>query len=564
MGSRTNLATKNFHSLLPQVRSKIKRVLILDKIFDREKMVTGSGLPGGVRPPELKKGDITPALVIFIYCACYAVLRLLVSPGMELDEAEQFLNGSAFHLGYARQAPLYTWIVWLVSLFSGRGLVMLVLIKYSMLFAFYLSFYLLARHFRNPRESLIATGSLLLFPIFSYECNRDLSNTVLVALMAVVACIFFLRILMSRSGRDYMLFGVACGLGVLSKYNFVLFLLAVLLYGATAGQGRRALSDKKMFLSLLCFAAVMLPHLMWLSQNGFPSVSYAYKLSRLWLPRPRPLLRFVVSVYSEVILFLLVFLLFMGKDLSFRGVFRSKSDNIFWSKGSGDAISPAGMFPVLALYGLALPLIGILAFDPGHFQDRWLTPVYFTLPLAGFSILEPRAPRRRTASLGYLCLAIAVLIFLARAIVGFFPDLTGKAERIHIPYASLSRQLEAGAREAGIGGLKGLPVLAPPGNTYIAANVLAEMPGARYVTLADVYRRPWVLNEGGILVYAHGNSVPTRFLALFPDAEREAVSSPYLHTDGDRGGLPPYKLEALIIPPGESRKDGFSPSLASK
>ncbi len=524
------------------------------------------GLQGVVRPPELKKGDILPALVILLYCASYAVLRLLVSPAMELDEAEQFLNGSAFHLGYARQAPLYTWIVWLVSLFSGRGLVMLVLIKYSMLLVFYLSFYLLARHFRSPRESLLATGCLLLFPIFSYEANRDLSNTVLVSVMAVAACIFFLRLLMRGRRLDYLLFGASCGLGMLSKYNFVFFLLAVLLYGVTAAQGRRVMSDRKILLSLLCFLAVILPHLIWLFQNGFPSVAYAYNLSRLWLPRSRSFLQFVTSAYSEVILFLLLFLLFMGKDLSLGDILKSKDNNVFWSKNRtvGPGISPAGIFPALALYGLALPFLGIMAFDPAHFQDRWLTPVYFMLPLAGFSMLGPQASRRRSASLGYLCLAVAVIVFIIRAVVGFFPDVTGKAERIHIPYAALARQLEAGARGAGIDGFKGLPVLAPPGNTYVAANILADIPGSRYVPLAEACRRPWVLDGGGVLVYTPGNRVPSRLLALFPDAQKETVSSPFLHSDGDADGLPPYKLHALFIPPGDSRKEGFFPISASK
>ena len=70
-------------------------------------MRAGSGLTG-FRFPELKKGDLAPVLLIFLYCAAYAALRLLVSPSMELDEAEQFLNGASFHLGYAHQAPLYT------------------------------------------------------------------------------------------------------------------------------------------------------------------------------------------------------------------------------------------------------------------------------------------------------------------------------------------------------------------------------------------------------------------------------------------------------------------------
>lgn len=161
----------------------------------------------------------------------------------------------------------------------------------------------------------------------------------------------------------------------------------------------------------------------------------------------------------------------MGKYMSIRGFIGNRRKDV-----------PIQIFPALALYALDLPLAGIIVFDPSHFQDRWLAPVYFTLPLACFSLLKRHEiPRVRTAAFGYLCLGIATAVFAVRAIVGFFPDATGKAERIHIPYGALSRQLEAGAREAGISGLRDFPVVASSRDYYVAANILAVMPGARYV-----------------------------------------------------------------------------------
>ncbi len=522
-------------------------------------MRAGSGL-AGFRFPELKKADLASVLIIFIYCVSYAALRLLVSPSMELDEAEQFLNGASFHLGYAHQAPLYTWIVWLVSLLSGRGLDMIVLIKYGLLFVFYISFYLLARHFLVPGKSLMATGCLLLFPIYSYEANRDLSNTVLVSAMAVIAGLFFLRLLLGGSRLDYLLFGASCGLGMLSKYNFVLFLLALLMYGITSAHGRRIMSDKKIFFSLAAFSGVVLPHAAWLAGNGFPSVQYAYNLSLPWVPKPHSFLHFLAAVYGEVILFLVVFVLFMGRYfyfLSFRGLFVAKKGGV--KKEARP--SPAGVFPALALYGLAIPLLGIIIFDPAHFQDRWLAPAYFALPLAGFSLLSTqKMPRVRCLSLGYLCLAIAAIVFAARAVIGFFPDVTGKTERIHIPYASLARQLGAGARKAGIDGLRGLPIIARAADSYIAANIIADMPGTRYVPLREALRRPEILDGGGIFISTPGNGSPPGLMALFPETKKETVSSSYLHTHPHSRGLA-YMLDALIILP--EKTSGGSPEKTS-
>ena len=518
----------------------------------RERHISGetgfrSFIPDASGFPVLKKGDLTPVLIIFLYCASYAILRLLVSPAMELDEAEQFINGAAFHLGYAHQAPLYTWIVWLVSLVSGRGLVMLVLLKYGMLLLFYISFYLVARIFWEPGESLLATGCLLLFPIYSYETNRDLSNTVLLSLMAVVSCYFFLRLLFYGTGCDYILFGASCGLGMLSKYNFVFCLSAMLLFGVTDAYGRRAVFNKKIFLSTFIFLIMVLPHFLWLAHNGFSSVQYVYKLSSFGLPKGRSFPIFLFSAYLEVILFLLVFQLFLGRQMSFGGLFRAEQKS--GAEAFPGYLSPKRIFPALALYGLAVPLAGIIIFNPAHFQSRWLTPVYFTLPLAGFSMLKSRSPRAHFAYLGYLCMTIAAVVFAVRALAGFFPDVTGKTERIHIPYPELSRQLETDAMENGIKNLRGLTVVSCPEDSYIAANILAAMPGAFYIPLHKAALHPEALDDGGIFICRQGKSVPSKFLALFPGSKEETVSSPYLHSND----LGPFTLKALIISPGSRR-----------
>jgi hypothetical protein len=85
---------------------------------------------------------------------------------MELDEAEQFLNGATFQWGYREQAPLYSWIVKAVSVVSGLHALTLVMIKYSLLFLFYGVFYRIARSFWTPGRSLIVTASLTLFPVY--------------------------------------------------------------------------------------------------------------------------------------------------------------------------------------------------------------------------------------------------------------------------------------------------------------------------------------------------------------------------------------------------------------
>ncbi len=486
-------------------------------------------------------GDILVVLVIVLYCLSCALLRLFVSPSLELDEAQQFFTGVSFHLGYPEQAPLYNWIVWLVSLPFGKSLATLIGIKYSLIFLFYLVFYITVRSSWNVRESLLIMGTLLLFTTYSYEFNRDLSNTVLVCLMAVITCHFYVRLLRERAGRYYLLLGLSAGLGLLSKYNFAFFLAALLLSGLSTEGGRLAVFNAKILRSVSLCGIVVSPHMAWLVDGGHSSLRYAINLARMGQLNNCPMhdeLSFFAGAYAEVIVFFLIVLLLMGKYLSLL-------------EGKKDPAVKA--FRLLALYGLAVPLAGIICFRPAHFQSRWLAPVFFTLPPAFFSFVKIRTAEPRFRALGCLCLAIAVAVLAARAFVGFFPDAAGKVERIHIPYQALCAQLDGSLKKAGVRDLAGLPVITGRGDDYIAGNIMAELPGTRFVPLekaeSDTGAMRSISEKGGLFVWnasKRGPEPPGYFHVFHPEAALcEVLSSPYIHSSGS----PPFRLGVIIIPP---------------
>jgi 4-amino-4-deoxy-L-arabinose transferase-like glycosyltransferase len=483
--------------------------------------------------------DLLGMAVILFCCFSYALLRLLVSPSLELDEAEQFLNGAFFHLGYNEQAPLYSWIFWSLSLLFGKNLSTLIAIKYCLIFIFYFAFYLTARCFWSVKESLLITGSLLLFPTYSYEVNRDLSHTILVSAIAVITCLLFIRTMLYRKTAQYFLLGVFMGLGILSKYNFLFFLAALLLASLTTAEGRRVIFNRRIFLSLLTCIGVLLPHFFWLMHEDFLSLRYAVNISHIGeLNRPSSptLLSLLGAVYSEVVVFFAVTVVFLWRSISMRNAENNSALRVVrW----------------LAVYSLTIPFIGIIFIGPSHFQSRWLAPVFFTLPLALFSLVHMKINETRFKLFGYLCMSIAIVVLVLRVFTGFFPDVTGKVERIHIPYRALVQQITEKLTKRGIDDLRAFAVISDVDDEHIAANILAEMPKAKFVSLKDVMVDTGVqrdiLKRGGLLIYdisRRGLYIPTRFFEIFPTAVPETVTVPYLHSRK----FPPYVLKVFIIP----------------
>jgi 4-amino-4-deoxy-L-arabinose transferase-like glycosyltransferase len=495
-------------------------------------------LETGKPHPAQRRGDVAALGVVLFYCAVYAAVRLAISSTMGLDDAEQFLGSASLSWGYARQPPLYTWLVWTAFSLFGRSVEVLVAVKYLTLFLFYGGFYLLARSFWNVKESLLVTASLLLIPTYSYEFNREATHNVLMTAMAVATCLFAVRLALRQRTADYVFLGVFVALGGLSKYNFALFVIALLLAAVSTSEGRRAIFDKRMALSASVCLALFLPHLLWLVREDFLPVRYA--LERVEAGETPGSLSGVFSVmvspYLDVLVYAFLFLLF------FRGRFSLR--------GKGQAVP---MVEWLALYALAVPLVVTVLFQAGNFQGRWLASVLFTVPLAMFSRTTLRDWSWRVGAFGALCVFAALAVLGLRSFAGFFPDEAGKVERINTPFEVVSLGLRAELERQGVEDFKGYSVAS--GDPYLAANVMAWLPGSRFVPL-DTHEAAAVKREfgtqGGVVVWneSSGDS-PHRSEAAraIPSAVFLNISAPYLHARQ----FPPYVLGAAVVPPQRQR-----------
>ena len=386
----------------------------------------------------LLKYDLIAVGIFFFYCLAFAVTRLIISPSMELDESEQFLNLAAFHWGYSTQAPLYTWIVNTLSTFLGLHLITLVVLKYLLIFLFYFFFFKICRHFWDSRISLYITGSFMLFPLYLYEFNRDLSHTVLVTVMAVITCLLYLKVLSTKRLFFYILLGISIGLGVLSKYNFLFLVLALLLASVSFKEGRAILFNRNTLITILLSVLIISPHIIWLIQNNYSSIWHGMNQSRagyLDIYQFITFLSVLKSSYIDMLGFVLVFMLFFFPFLS-RNVktLDPKIRFIRWA----------------TLYGLLLPIGVIIILQTGQFSTRWLAPIYFLVPLTAFSFISLNGKRNRLKYFGGLCASLAFGVLIIRIIIGFMPDITGKTERIHIPFHDLSSQVHVFLQEKGV------------------------------------------------------------------------------------------------------------------
>lgn len=450
----------------------------------------------------------------FVFLCSYLglnfLLRLLLSPSLELDEAEQMVLTQSLELGYGEQPPLYTWLQWLAFKALGLGVTAIAVLKYALLALLYTCTFLSARRMlHDGRVAALAAFSLLLIPSFAWEALRDLTHSVLVAAMAALTLYATVRVWQEARTRDYALLGLALGLGALSKYSYALFAGALALAALTLPMGRRRFFDPRMLVGVGVAAAALAPHLAWLWEHWTETMRFVKEEARVTQSGIAAWGHGGASVLTNAAAFLsplwLVWLMLFPQGYRRRGA----------------AAQPGEARTLLPRYFLALAFLValmIMAFGVTRFQERWLQPLLFLLPIFFFGRIPGVALQaRRLKRYARILIVVALLVMAGRAGQMWLGPQFGSHTRLHIPWAALAAQLRAAGFQDGT-------IVASEG--LIAGNLRLQFPGVRVVSTQSAEYVPPA--RGGQCLIAwdagRGESLPPA-LAQRLNAERLALAS---------------------------------------
>jgi 4-amino-4-deoxy-L-arabinose transferase-like glycosyltransferase len=437
-------------------------------------------------------------LGLVLYFGLHLISRVLVSPSLELDEAEQLLHMQALSLGYGFQPPLYTWLQALVFAFTGPGVFGLALLKAVLLWLTWWAMYKLARLFYEAKDALAIGLSLALFPQFLWESQRDLTHTVL--LVACVALAWLVILNWQAKGMRSSpkieakqqvsappwgvtaLLGLLVGAAIVAKYSAGLWLVILIFSIALAGGPlRHWLAPRPFaFVALVAFM-VVLPHGLWLLNNlsevvapiqaklGMEGASAASVTSS---PKyGTALVSLLQALGGFTGLWVLITTLALGwhwlgqkarvgdkteepvtsnESATAQGLQTSREETAssaadvpsYTANPGGSQTLPLFWKTYLLLF-LAVLLAMIVFADATEFKDRWMQPFLVILPLAfaqlAFKNELPPAVRRAWTASAITLMLLALVLMPLRTVLG---TQTGELSRLAIPYEELAQALK--------------------------------------------------------------------------------------------------------------------------
>jgi 4-amino-4-deoxy-L-arabinose transferase-like glycosyltransferase len=407
----------------------------------------------------------TLALLLF-WALGHVVLRLLLSSTLTADDAREAVLAQDLQWGYqARQPPLYNWLVWGVFRLLGPGLLALTLLKYTLLVLAFWIVYLTARRIlADPRLAALGAFSFLLIVPISWTIHAALTHSVAVLAACAGTIYAVIRLADTPSPRAYAGLGLAVGLGLLSKFTYSLFLVALALAVLTVGRYRRVLLRPPVLLSQLVAALLVLPFAIWFLGGGHDLVGLYAREVRIddgdaWAEEAGMGLTYVVRMAVS-------YLAPVGVALAacFPAIYRRVP------RGPGASAGGRLLGWLLAWMLLTLAATA-LAGGLSFLKARWLIPVFFFAPLYGLWRLEPHGvPRKGVAAFALLLLAaeVAVVGVLIVRVAG--ASLFPRPYPMNEPYDAIASGL------AGAGFTRGTIVA---GFGTLAGNLAVRFPGSR-------------------------------------------------------------------------------------
>jgi 4-amino-4-deoxy-L-arabinose transferase-like glycosyltransferase len=247
------------------------------------------------------------------------------------DEAQYWLWSQTLDLGYYSKPPLLAWFLGGYSVLFGDSFVSLKIFPIVVYFFISYAIYKLCLNLSfDKKKAKLCALSFLIIPAASLS-SFLISTDLLLLLFWAISMVLLLKVIKTNFTINFFLLGLVLGLGFLSKYAAIYFLLSLLLLLFLDRTSLKSFKNNPfgVLVFLLSFILVLLPNILWNFNNGWITFSHTSdnaNLQNLNLNFYEPI-KFLGSQLLMVGPLLFIFVIFFLKN--FRLDFENKFLLIF-------------------------------------------------------------------------------------------------------------------------------------------------------------------------------------------------------------------------------------------
>ncbi|MDR3492318.1 MAG: glycosyltransferase family 39 protein [Gammaproteobacteria bacterium] len=224
---------------------------------------------------QIRKPEYWLYLFITIHVVIWTLAPFLIRYTLPMDSIEGAIWGHQLELGYDKNPFLNGWLTALAVKLGGHsGWGIYFFSQLSVAICFW-AVWKLGKKMMPPVYALI--GVLLLEALQYYNLHAiDFNDNTLELSLWALTTLFFYNSLRQSSLKNWLLTGLFAGLSMMTKYYSIVLLLPMLAFLIFNPSNRKYFSKSELYLGLLAFLIIILPHSIWLFFHDFITVKYAF------------------------------------------------------------------------------------------------------------------------------------------------------------------------------------------------------------------------------------------------------------------------------------------------
>ena len=372
---------------------------------------------------EAKKINIKKTLIFFLFAhlIIWTLIPSISNNNLPLDTIEALAWGSDLSWGYNKHPPLSAWFTEVFyQIFGNQNWAYYFLSQIFVVSAFFIIFKFSEDFFKNKIHSLISI--LLLEGIFFYNFTTPEFNVNVCQLPFWALTVYYSwKGLKQNDITSWLLFGLFAGLGILSKYLFIYLLIAIDVFFIYLIINKKF--NFKCLISLISFFIVLLPHLIWLGDNNYITITYALhrtgiENSNFFINHISYPLIFLGKQIGILIPFFIMFL-FIASKFKIKINFKDKK-----------------LIFLIAINIIPLILIFLTSLSMGvKIRTMWVTPFYLFMGVLFVYIFQKKIVLNK---LKYF-FSVFLILFIFSPMAYFYISITQTDKRTDYPGKKISQ-----------------------------------------------------------------------------------------------------------------------------
>ncbi len=362
-------------------------------------------------------------LFLITHLFVWTLIPSLTNVNLPLDTIEALAWGSNLDWGFNKHPPMSAFAVELFyQIFGSQDWAYYFLSQIFVISTFFVVWIFSKEFFKNQNYCLISV--LLLEGVYFYnfttpEFNVNVSQLPFWALSVLYAWKGF----KDNKTSDWLLFGLFAGLGILSKYLFIYLLVAMdvfFIYMIIKKQ-----TNFKSLISLLPFFLVLFPHLVWLMENDYITITYG--LHRTGTGDQNIVDHFLhplIFLVKQIGILIPLFAMFLFAISKFKTKFNFKDKKLLF-------LLTINIVPIILMFLTSL-IMGV------KIRTMWMTPFYLFFGVLLVYLFQKRIDLKKINKF----VTVFLLFFILSPTIYSYVSISKTDKRTDYPGKEIARLVE--------------------------------------------------------------------------------------------------------------------------